>query len=613
MWVRRYPPLVAFVIALLIMIVVMPSALNLPQANPTTVLEYAPIPPEKNDNPPPSSGSLSALGLGTSSTISTEAGGLKAPNKISKAGQGENPIVKRCVGDPPRQTEDVNSPPCVPFFEGENGGQTYRGITKDEVRVVFYSDTYMTIGPEGTESTPSPGEVCDIDSKPNDPENVGCTNGEGTKDHDLVIIVRALSRYFNDRFQTYGRHIHLYIYWAASPASPATRRSEVQDMFERIKPFATVDYTNPALGGHTDAFIVAAVKRQLEVFGNYAMSPNSVYRENAPFLWSFWPDIEHQVALFKDYFCKRIAPFPVSHSGNADEMGKPRKYGFFYTTDDNVSQLQKFAKLSKEALLKGCPNGARMNFSSNDYTYSRNGYSADTNPDAPADAQQNVQKMQLDGITTVVWLGGFETQTSAAAKQANWFPEWVVAGDLSNDQVEEQSFQDPDVWRHARIMTNQLLEDKRADTPCRQAFREGNPYGTPGQESSACGIYRAFFMLFRSIQVAGPFLTPDSIDQGNHSIQAVRSTDPYIASCFFDPGDYTCVKDAQEEFWDPDQPNPNGQADAQPGCWRAVERGKRYVVNTFTQEDKAFKISAETPCNATTDNTSNINPYGPAG
>src|SRR5688500_15884936 len=45
------------------------------------------------------------------------------------------PRVRRCVGDPPRQTEDPQSPPCVPYWEGDNGGSTYKGVTRDEIRI----------------------------------------------------------------------------------------------------------------------------------------------------------------------------------------------------------------------------------------------------------------------------------------------------------------------------------------------------------------------------------------------------------------------------------------------------------------------------------------------
>ena len=60
--------------ALVLAIAVLPSALNLPQTNPTQTLEYAPVPPEDDDVPPPA-GNLSSLGLGQSSGVAADAEG----------------------------------------------------------------------------------------------------------------------------------------------------------------------------------------------------------------------------------------------------------------------------------------------------------------------------------------------------------------------------------------------------------------------------------------------------------------------------------------------------------------------------------------------------------
>lgn len=147
--------------------------------------------------------------------------------------------------------------------------------------------------------------------------------------------------------------------------------------------------------------------------------------------------------------------------------------------------------------------------------------------------------------------------------------------------------------------------------PCRQAFREGDPYGTGEDELQACSLYRSFFMLFRGIQVAGPFLTPDAIDQGNHALPRVDSKDSHTAACYYDPGDFTCVKDAQESWWDPDIDNPNQLGFK--GCWRLEQSGRRYTAGKWTQEQLAFNRQAGDPCNTVSDNTSNINPTGALG
>src|SRR5438105_12253704 len=132
-WTRAYPPLILLAIAVLAVVIILPSSLNLPQSNPTTVLEYAPVPPQ-DKNPPPLQGNLSNLGLGTSHTLALAAPPPPPPpvNNLLQ-GIGSRPNQKQCVGTPPRQTEDPTSPPCVPFFEGDNFGVTYQGVTKNEI------------------------------------------------------------------------------------------------------------------------------------------------------------------------------------------------------------------------------------------------------------------------------------------------------------------------------------------------------------------------------------------------------------------------------------------------------------------------------------------------
>jgi len=71
-WARKYPPLISILVALVLAIAVLPSALNLPQTNPTQTLEYAPVPPEDDDVPPPA-GNLSSLGFGSSSGVAEDA------------------------------------------------------------------------------------------------------------------------------------------------------------------------------------------------------------------------------------------------------------------------------------------------------------------------------------------------------------------------------------------------------------------------------------------------------------------------------------------------------------------------------------------------------------
>ncbi|HUP69735.1 MAG TPA: hypothetical protein VM142_07955 [Acidimicrobiales bacterium] len=227
-WARSYPPLLAMFVALLLVLAVLPSALNLPQTNPTQTLEYAPVPPD-DENPPPPQGNLSALGLGSSSGVKASGGGDGPGGTIPPIlSKGKNPTTKRCVGNPPRQTEDPVAPPCVAYFDGDNFGKTYQGVTQDEIRLLVYIDGFVaeTGGSKGQESRPEE-QYFDLFQPP---------NPEKGDEHILVEGFRGWQRYFNERFQTYGRVVHFFLYFTGSDKSPEAHRANAADNFARVKP-----------------------------------------------------------------------------------------------------------------------------------------------------------------------------------------------------------------------------------------------------------------------------------------------------------------------------------------------------------------------------------------
>src|SRR5258708_21973395 len=97
----------------------LPSALNLPQANPGQTLEYAPVP--GNGTQANAGGSFAGLGLGSGGEGSGTAGGLPDLGLLGPLAQ-QPPSQYRCVGNPPRQTEDPLSPPCLPSYNGNHRG-----------------------------------------------------------------------------------------------------------------------------------------------------------------------------------------------------------------------------------------------------------------------------------------------------------------------------------------------------------------------------------------------------------------------------------------------------------------------------------------------------------
>src|SRR5256885_11938042 len=100
----------------------------------------------------------------------------------SQAADVRVPRVRRCIGDPPRQIEDPQSPPCVPYWSGDNGGATFKGVTRDEIRVA----------------------VMHVEGHNGDP---------------ITPEMQSIADFFNKRFEFYGRRIHLLRYLGKEQAA----------------------------------------------------------------------------------------------------------------------------------------------------------------------------------------------------------------------------------------------------------------------------------------------------------------------------------------------------------------------------------------------------------
>jgi hypothetical protein len=599
-WVRDYPPLVALLVALMIAVIVLPSALNLPQANPSQVLEYAPVPPEDDTTPPSAEGSISQLGLGSSSSLTL--GVDQASTTPLKPGTGQKPVVKKCVGNPPRQSEDPNAPPCVPFFDGDNGGATWQGVTRDEVTVVLYhssftSDHNETEGGDSSagETTPNIANICDL-NKPSAGQT-GCNDANDTsKELSVITAARAYARYFNERYQTYNRNVHIYVNWS-NAGTPSARRGDAARIWDRFKPFAVMDRS--VFSGYGDVFQAAAAKREISTFGSFGFLDNAFYRRAAPKVWSFWPDVEHWADQYVDYVCTQVVPFKTTFAGDdkqSEKMNtKARRLALMYSEDHSYPGLQYFAKLV-ESGVKGCGGNIveKVSFPFAGANIDNRCASESETPNCEYGIT-NVAKMQNADVTTVLWAGGMESRTTAAADQTGWYPEWVVAGDRLLDDLLNARAQDPDVWRHAWVMSNQTKESRFEESPARQAFREAAPGARQVAEYWATTLYREYFGLFKAIHVAGPYLSPETVDQGQHAIPRTSSSDPRVAACYYDPGDYSCVKDAHEAWWDPDAQDPNNEPGVR-GCWRMVEGGRRFVPGTWPGSQRVFANRSD-PCN----------------
>ena len=573
------------------LLAVLPSALNLPQTNPSQTLEYAPVPPEDDQVNPPASGNFSSLGLGSTSGVGAtgEAAGPGPDAGGAVGGRAiKTPSTKRCVGSPPRQTEDPLSPPCVASYSGDNGGATYKGVTADEIRVIYYFHSACRNSSRGRECAP-PNSFVDLGKPPAENEDV------------MARGVRRLQTYFNDRYQTYGRRAHFWVWFSNTYTAEGLRARAIEHIRD-IDPFAIVH------GVSAKEYTEVMARRGVMTFTSDIGTPGEFFRKYPGIVWSYLPSLELHAKSYSSMICRQVINRPVAFSGNPGENGRPRVLGLL-RPDPTVSgygpELAAFADLVKAeveacggkfAVVANMPNGGQVN--------------GETEGEKEQQFNQNMAEFRSNGVTTIIWAWGFDLgRNSGAAARQGYFPEWILAGDNLMDGYDIGQAQDQQAFHgHAWIQTVQARSPAFNQDLCFGAMREADPE-TPEEDAALlCRTYlpyEAFRQLFTGIQVAGPKINPQTMDKGYHAIPRGPSDSPLVAACYYLPGDYTCIKDAAPMYWDRNGTAPGSNA---PGCWRMPQEGKRYTSETWPEAELSSRADpSRDPCNGYSSLSVNVN------
>jgi len=584
-WTRRYPPLGAAVAGILIAIFVLPSTLNVPQSNPTQTAEYAPVPPEKTKTPP-AKGNTSSLGLGNGDTIAESAPtpGTLPPSIAALGLRGKTPTTKLCVRDrygTLRQTDDPLSPPCVADFRGNNFGATWQGVNRDEVRILVYLQGFS--------------EYIDLCSRPEQrtPDNTYFDMNDPPQRNEIcdITALRAWQTYFNYRYQTYGRFVHFFAYYSGQGQTPEDRRADAADNYQKIRPFAVLSYAQTNENDYLDAMAQYKVLN----FGSFSGRDTAFFNQYPKFIWGYHPSVEEQASNYASFLCTKVAGRPASFAGPTLN-GKPRKFGLIYTTDSAHPEMREFKDLVVNQVKK-----CGMSFAA-EGTFPHTGFSQDVTTAGDTYPETNMSTFKQAGVTTIIWAGGVETQQSQAAAEMGYLPEWILAGGdggFADGWHTEQS-QNQQEWDHSWVVTDEPYLPALREQLCYAAYKSVDANETDTNTENACKFYDNLRQLFTGIQVAGPRLNPSSVDQGFHAIPAVQSVDPRVPACFYDPGDYTCIKDGVAMWWD-SRTTPPAQARAsssQPGCYHVADGGKRYISGQWPPSDVLTMKRASDPCTA---------------
>jgi len=542
----RVPALVQGAAVAVVLAVIAAVSMTARQPPPPSVAEYAPQAVSQIQQAPPEQ--TNDLGRGSGgATTTTAPSGLDG---VNGGGPGattsttretiEKPRVRRCVGDPARQIEDPQSPPCVPYFDpkADNGGETSFGVTRDQINISWTPDFLET-----------------------------------------DIFLNDLKDFFNSRFEFYGRKINLL---RDSPytgdADPSLMRADAEDA-HALGAFAALNYT--ARAGAEYVFYDALAEKKIISIAHrvQAQATDAHFRQRAPYQWSVVPTVDSMLRNYGQFICGSLAGRPTQWAGTNASAPK-RVFGVIVQEAADGSRPDT-KPLADE--LRRC--GTSIARTVNHRVTNQTGRTGAAVMSSIAEAD----------VTSVICLcDGKELKEilMPAASAQVYQPEWLVGSYLDADLDNSLSGAPPDQATRAFGLSfrNKLLP--KQDMPFYWALKEARPTSDPqgGAYYSVYSRYMSLLLLSSGIQMAGPHLTPSSFAAGllrTRWANPGAGAPPYFqAAAGFDNGRRTLLDDASMIWHDPRRRSTVDPDTTGAVCY--IRRGQRHHLGTWPQAPQPF-------------------------
>jgi hypothetical protein len=503
---QRVPGAINAVLAIVVLVLVAILSLRASHSSPPPIAEFAPQVQKTIQQAPQEQTTVFGNGAGGGGLGAT-AGATPTPAPTpqpSPTPLPEGTKFNPCVGDPPRQIEDPQSPPCIPSWTDPkgNGGATSPGVSGSEI-------------------------VVEADTAPTTP----------------------MLDFFNKRFELYNRKVII----KGAPAgdanntgpnnsSQASQRALANDEVATNHPFAAEEIQNGSGISYADEL---AHNKVISIMTRPFFS-ESYLSSRAPYIWSYPMAMDTLQRTFAAWACARLAGGVAVHAGPGSQ-GQPRQYGLVFSTEsqDIPSDTQVF----KDSVAS-C--GIKIAYEAMPTTGS----------DSVAQAKQNMETAVLQfkakGVTSVFFLGD-RTNLGDLQKDAeaqSYQPEWLITNyDLIDDANMIVVVNSPNDQRaHTFGITDVPMERQHQDHPSTWADPV-TPY-TLGDEGSD-EVYHDTLLIFAGIQMAGPNLTPSSFQSGLQGTTFPNPNHPIMAGKVgFNGGSHAMTIDAAEWYWSVTDPGP---------------------------------------------------------
>ena len=553
-------------VALTVLVVLLPLLLNAATSAPPTAAEFSPNARQVIKKAPP--GQAAAVN-GTGEGAAPGAGGTgngasptPSPSAQAQPTPTGSPVpeteIKKCVGPPPlRQIEDPQSPPCIAYYKGDNGGATSRGVTRESVYI----------------AVPTP------------------ENAQAQYD--------ALFAFFNKRFQFYGRKL-VPEYCDATKSGASDQATQVSDAATSASgcggtkpvPFASTFYRQ-----NNGAYYMPsmACTHKIIVVGSYSPYDSSFLNRCAGYQFQYPMMVDEEFANVGQWACRRLAGKKASYAAGNDSATPPgpltahtRKFGILlepFTDDDPVARPASLNPML--AQLHACG----VDVPSQD---------AIVNPVMgefdPSTAQNALLQLKNDGVTSIICMCNFFSfgTLARAAESSAFQPEWISSTFGLNDV--DSSFTlsaaPADQLAHTMGVTFQPRIIKPLENPYNVALAEGDPSQTPDTASTGeakLEVYRALLLIASGIQMAGPHLTVESFRDGLRDTKFPNPiTSTHAGAVDMKADGYSLTADGAEWYYGTTATGPFSDSAGHPGTVCYLNGGRRYRLGEWPTGDAPF-------------------------
>jgi hypothetical protein len=491
----RTPAISNTVIGGVILAVVAVLALEATQSPPPAIAEFAPSVPQLiKQAPQAQAGTAPGKAAGTGPGAGPKAAPTPPPAPTKPPLKVPPNLILHCVGSPPRQIEDSQSPPCIPYWHGDNGGATAPGVTATSIYVSIF-----------TGQTPQ---------------------GETVREFE------AWRNFFNSRFQFYGRKlVFQYCTSQSQGGDPQTdaanamagcssgedATARAQNLPTGHRPFATPGYQSnyyvydkqTACNSHAITIV------GLGFADKYMRYPANCY----PYFWQYGMSNENVFANMGQWTCARLAGkaarFAAGTNGAAPPAPlnkQPRKFGLIVSdigegAGDPTSTPATYNHLLSDLAACGVHIDKQDIIVNPSYTNAA-GFAA------------YMARLKQDNVTSVMCMAVFGTCIEAMklADQQPYFPEWLSTSYSSSGADVDTHALPADQRAHLFGLAYAPRQVNPQLDPWYQAIKSVDPNDALPTDSSDVALIRIQYwdllLLASGIQMAGPHLTPQSFADG---------------------------------------------------------------------------------------------------